>query len=317
MSTQPPSRTFAPLAAVLTSVVLWASAFIGIRAAGRRLPPGPLGLGRLTIALLGLLVICAVRREPLPNRQALKMALMPLLICGVLWFGAYNLALNTAERHVDAGTAAMIVYISPVLIALLAGIFLGEELPRRLISGCAVSFAGVVVIALPNASHLAGARDVVLCLVAATTLAAGAVTQKIVLRSLSGLQTITLCCAIGVITLLPFAGTLVHDLRSASAETVAYTAYLGIFPTTIGFLTWAFALARTDAGRLGATTYLVPAVSIVLAWIWLSETPSPTALLGGALCLTGVAISRRRRPSQPRPVVAVSPAVAVEAEGPS
>ena len=33
--------------------------------------------------------------------------------------------------------------------------------------------------------------------------------------------------------------------------------YLGVFPTAIGFVTWAFALNRTSAGRLGSTTYLV------------------------------------------------------------
>jgi drug/metabolite transporter (DMT)-like permease len=66
-----------------------------------------------------------------------------------------------------------------------------------------------------------------------------------------------------------------------------------VFPTAIGFTTWAYALARTSAGRLGATTYLVPAVAIVLAWALLGEVPPVLALAGGALCLVGVAISRR------------------------
>ena len=46
---------------------------------------------------------------------------------GVLWFGVYNVALNEGERRVDAGTAAMLIQVSPVLIALLAALFLGER----------------------------------------------------------------------------------------------------------------------------------------------------------------------------------------------
>ena len=68
---------------------------------------------------------------------------LPLLVCGLLWFGAYNVALNSGERRVDAGTAAMLVNVGPVLIAVLAGLLLGEGFPRALFVGCAVAFAGV------------------------------------------------------------------------------------------------------------------------------------------------------------------------------
>ena len=65
-------------------------------------------------------------------------------------------------------------------------------------------------------------------------------------------------------------------------------------PTALAFVTWAYALARTDAGRLGVTTYLVPPLTILTGWLLLGETPVATALVGGAICLVGVALSRRR-----------------------
>ncbi len=65
-------------------------------------------------------------------------------------------------------------------------------------------------------------------------------------------------------------------------------------PTALAFVTWAYALARTDAGRLGVTTYLVPPLTILTGWLLLGETPVTTALVGGAICLVGVALSRRR-----------------------
>ncbi len=67
--------------------------------------------------------------------------------------------------------------------------------------------------------------------------------------------------------------------------------YLGIFPTAIGFLTWAYALSRTTAGRMGATTYLVPPIAILIGWAMLGEAPAALAFVGGALSL--VVITRR------------------------
>jgi drug/metabolite transporter (DMT)-like permease len=74
---------------------------------------------------------------------------------------------------------------------------------------------------------------------------------------------------------------------------VIWTVYLGLGPTAIGFGLWAFALARTDAGRLSVTTYLVPPLAAVIGWILLGEVPPALALPGGLLCLAGVAIARR------------------------
>ena len=74
------------------------------------------------------------------------------------------------------------------------------------------------------------------------------------------------------------------------------------FPTAIGFVTWAYALSHTTAGRMGALTYLVPPVALALGWAILGETPPLLAIPGGILCLAGVAIARRR-PAAPAPAV--------------
>jgi len=77
--------------------------------------------------------------------------------------------------------------------------------------------------------------------------------------------------------------------------------YLGVVPTALAFTTWAYALTRTTAGRLGATTYVVPAIVVLMSWAFLGQTPRPLAYLGGALCLAGVAVSRgKRRRATPR-----------------
>ena len=276
-------------AAALVTVVLWASAFVGIRAAGEDLSPGPLAFGRLLIGsvILGLIVLA--RREALPRARDLP----AIVVCGTLWFAVYNVALNAGERRVDAGTAAMLVNVGPILIALLAGVLLGEGFPRRLLLGCAVAFAGVAVIGLATADASdSSSAGMLLCLLAAVAYAAGVVAQKLVLGRVSALQTTFLCCLVGTTTCVPFAPSLMGELDVAPSASIAWLVYLGALPTALAFTTWAYALARSSAGRLAATTYLVPLLSILLAWALLAETPPVLALAGGALCLLGVAVSR-------------------------
>lgn len=278
------------LVAALVTVVLWASAFVGIRAAGEDLSPGALSLGRLAVgsALLGVFVL--LQRGRLPGRRDWP----GIVVCGVLWFGLYNLALNAAEQRVDAGTAAMLVNVGPILIALLAGWLLQEGFPRALVAGCAVAFAGVVVIGLATSERgVAAGLGAVLCIAAAAFYAGGVVAQKPLLSRASALHVTWLAATVGLVVCLPFATTLADEVGDADASSIAWMVYLGVFPTAIGFLTWAYALSRTTAGRMGATTYLVPPIAILIGWALLAESPETLAFLGGALCLGGVVITRR------------------------
>src|ERR1700753_1996147 len=112
-----PSVRQLALGAALLTVCLWASAFVGIRYAGRDLGPGPLSLARLLVASAALGAMMLVRRSPMVGKPGLP----GVIIAGVLWFGAYNVALNAAERRVDAGTASLLVNVAPLFIAILAG----------------------------------------------------------------------------------------------------------------------------------------------------------------------------------------------------
>jgi len=110
----------------LVTVMLWGSAFVGIRAAGEAFSPGALGVGRLLVSSAILGAVALVRREPVPRGRDM----LAIAAYGVLWLGVHSVTLNAAERHVDAGTAAMIINTGPILIAVLAGIFLREGFPH-------------------------------------------------------------------------------------------------------------------------------------------------------------------------------------------
>lgn len=283
---------WAGLAAVTTTVVAWASAFVAIRWVGESFSPGPMAVGRLLLGSMVLGFFLLVRRRwiaPTGREWGL------LVGCGLSWFAVYNVVLNAAEQLLDAGTTAMIVQVGPILIALFAGVLLGEGFPRWLLIGGAIALVGGVLIGASTAqADNADLTGVLLTLVAAVTYAIGVLCQKPVLRRLPPLQVTWLACTVGALACLPYGPGLVSELGAASAGAVGGLAYLGVVPTALAFVTWAYALARMDAGRLGVTTYVVPPITVLIAWVLLDEVPPALALVGGGVALAGVALSRRR-----------------------
>lgn len=278
--------------AIGITILAWASAFIVIRGTGQFFSGGALALGRLVVGtlLLGIVVIIG-RKWVAPNRREW----LQIIGFGVLWFGAYNVALNTAEQSLDAGTTAMIVNIGPILIALGAGVFLREGIPKWLAIGAGVAFLGVVLIGFgTGAKELGNGVGIALALVAAVTYAAGVLLQKPALKRLPNAQVTWLGCAIGMVATLPFAGDLARDLADAPAHAIVGMLYLGAIPTALAFSTWAYALSRMPAGQLGVSTYIVPPLAIILGVLVFQEVPAVLAVVGGALCLVGVALSRRK-----------------------
>jgi len=280
------------VAAALVTVVLWASAFVGIRAAAVDFSPGSIALARLLVGVVALGAFALTRPWTRPSGRDVTF----IVAAGIAWFAGYNVVLNAAERLVDAGTAAMLVAVGPIFIALFAGLFLGEGFPRRLLAGCAVAFAGAVIIGVATSADGSATSStpfgVALCLLAALLYASGVTLQKPVLRNVSALQVTWLACLVGAIACLPFAPGLVDEASAADPVNLAWVVFLGIFPTSIGFTTWAYALARMSAGRAGAMTYLIPPTAIVISWIMLGEIPPVIAILGGLLCIVGVVVAR-------------------------
>jgi drug/metabolite transporter (DMT)-like permease len=146
---------------------------------------------------------------------------------------------------------------------------------------------------------LSGSRSgslggVALLVVAAVAYASAVVVQKPVLARVSPLSVTWYGCACATVACLPFAPGLVRELGSAGVGAVGWTVYLGLGPTALGFATWAYALRHSTAGRLAALAYLIPVVATVLGWAVLDQAPPELALAGGALCLVGVVVARRR-----------------------
>lgn len=297
-------RTF-PLLALGAALVLWASAFVVIGRVSNVFSPGALALGRLLVASVALGFLCTIRRRTW--RRPGRGDLIRIAVIGALWFACYNIALNAGQQRVDVGTAAMLTQVSPLLVAVMATLILGESSSWRTWVGLFVAFAGVSMISLASAGRERDMGGVVLCLLAAAVSAVGLIVHKPLLMNLSGLQIISLACAAGAVACLPYTGALTHDLARATGGEMALVVYLGVFPTAIAFIFYSYALSHMSVSGIAASTFLVPPLTIAMAWFVLGVSPAPVALVGGALCLVGVLFSRRQptahtRTPQPAPV---------------
>ena len=277
------------IAVVAVTVISWGSAFAGIRAALGAYTPGHLALLRYTIASLALAILAARTGMRLPRRRDLP----GLALIGLVGISFYNIALGYGEMTIPAGTASLLIASTPVWMALFATLLFHERLSSLGWLGIALSFAGAAVIALGTGGALGVDPRALIVLAAAVASAAYSLGQKPFLARYSALECTAYAIWAGTVLLLPFAPGLWAELRAAPAAATLAIAYLGVVPAALGYVLWAWILARVPAATAGSFLYLVPAAAALVAWAWLGEAPTPLAVAGGVLVIGGVILVNR------------------------
>jgi len=274
------------LAAALVTVVLWASAFVGIRAALTAYSPTHLAALRFMIASLVLAAYAIATRMRLPRRRDLP----ALGLCGLIGITVYNLALNAGERSVTAGAASLLVNTAPIWTAIWATLFLGERLRPWGWVGMALSFAGATIIALAGRGGQALNWSAGLVLLAAVAQSVYFVLQKPYLKLYRPVELAAYAIWAGTLGLLPFTPGLAAAVRAAPPATTLAVVFLGVGPAALAYGAWAVVLARVPAAKAASFLYLVPPLALLIAWGWLGEAPNAFALLGGTITIGGVAL---------------------------
>jgi drug/metabolite transporter (DMT)-like permease len=288
----PIAKPATPVLAAGATVLLWASAFPAITVADE-LGPAALSIGRLLVASAALAIVAPFMGVRRPRRSDLPL----IALCGLAGMTAYQLLLNAGEKVVPPGTASLLVATAPIYSALLAVLFLGEPSSRRRWTGSAIAFAGSAVIAATRGLSFGGAALIVLG--AAVVQAIYHTAQKPLLARYTGFEVAVYAIWGGTLFSLPWAGSLGPALTHASGRAVAATIFLGLAPSAIGFVLWAYATARMDVGRVTTSLYLVPVAAIAISFVWLGDAPGLVTLGGGATVLAGVVIANtgRRAPA--------------------
>ena len=294
------------LLALAATLVLWASAFAGIRAGLRAYSPGQLAVLRFAVASLVLVVYAGVAHFRRPELRDIP----GLALNGIIGITFYNLALNYGETRVSAGAASLLIASTPIWTALFAALALHERISPRAWVGVTVSFAGVALIASGEGEGIHLSPQALIILAAAVSSAAYMVQQKHFLGRYSALEFTAYSIWSGTLFMLPFGGGLFHVMRSAPANATLAIIYLGIFPGALAYVGWAYVLSHGPAGRTTTLLYIIPVLAIGIAWIWLGEVPKALSLLGGVIALGGVALVNMRTKAP----TAVPPILSTEGE---
>ncbi|MHB0874631.1 MAG: DMT family transporter [Anaerolineae bacterium] len=272
--------------AIVVTLLLWASAFAGIRAALRGYGPGQLALLRFLVASAALAGYGAATRMRLPARRDLP----GIALMGLLGITVYQLALNFGEVSVNAGSASFLVAAAPGITAILAVIFLHERLTVFGWLGIGTAFAGVALIAFGEGEGLSLSPGALLVLLAAVATSLYFIIQKRLLGRYSALAITTYGIWLGTIPMLVFLPGLLQQVRQAPVPATLAVVYLGIFPAATAYVTWAYALSLAPAARAATFLFLSPLLATAIAWLWLGEQLALLALVGGALVVVGVVL---------------------------
>jgi DME family drug/metabolite transporter len=286
------------------SAALWGTVPVAAEGIYRLAETNPLSVGffRLALSLL-ILVPTSLVSVPAGQWRVPRRDLLRLLLFGA-GMALYQVCYFAAIPRVGVTIAALVTLCTaPVMVALLAALFLGESLSRRVLLAMAGAISGTVLLVGVRPPQAGGSQQLLGGVLLALGAAFGFALVVLITRFLTwryhALQLITTGMGSGALLLLPFAlGT--GLALSYPPAGWALLLYLGLVPTALGYILFFYGLRFTPATVASIVNLLEPLASTVLAWYLFQERLGPTGLLGAALLLLAMFVLYWR-PSQRPP----------------
>lgn len=238
---------------------------------------------RTILGGLVLLVVALPRWKELRWKERWPIYVTSCFFNVILFFGLQTVGLV----YLPSGLFSVLVYLEPVLVGILAWMWLGEPLTPRKIVGLVLGFLGVAACSWQRLSGNGSWAGTVLGLMVAVSWAIGTVYLKRVQNKVDPLWLVTVQCLLGG-AVMTAAGSLTEhwsDIRWTAPflATLAFGMFIGV---STSWLIWFRLVQMGQVSRVAAVTFLVPVISVAISAIFLHE-PVTLSLFAGLVLIAG------------------------------
>ncbi|MBT9575369.1 DMT family transporter [Pseudomonas umsongensis] len=276
-------------------ILCWAYSPIGIHIGLEAYQPGHLALIRFLIASTFMAGVAGVMGISLPRLKDLPL----LAVLGFFAVSLHHIALNFGQREVSAGAASVLAQSTPLFSTLLAHFVLKERVNHWQWVCVLGGLLGAAVVVTGDRGF--GELDAhgLLILLAALSWSVYFAMQKRHSHRYNGLTMVCYTLWSGTILLLVYAPGLWSEVQKAPASVNLAVLILGIFPSALAYLAWAYVLAHSNVSRASISLYLIPPTAMLMASVALAERPSIMVVIGMIIVLTSV-LALNLKPSKSR-----------------
>ena len=281
--------------AALMTILIWGTTFISTKVLLKTFTPIEILFFRFSIGYLALL-LAYPHALKLTDRKQEKY----FIFAGLTGVTLYFLLENIALTYSLASNVGVIISIAPFFISIFAHLlFKNEKLTIQFIIGFIVALSGIFLINFNGSVvlKLNPLGDILAVLAALVWAAYALLTKKISEFHYNSVQSTRRIFFYGLLFMIPALWIFDFKLgltRLADPKQLANILFLGLLASALCFATWSFSVRAIGAIKTGVYIYLVPVVTVITSAIILKEQITPLAMLGAALTLGGLFISKRR-----------------------
>lgn len=280
-------RDFSIICAHAFTILIWGTAFPAIRMGLESYTPEHLTLLRLLIASFILLLFSFIYKLRLPDLKDIP----AIFMFGALGFTFYHIALNYGEKTVNAGSASLIVSVTPIVTAILTSVFLNEKMKLNGWIGGVISFIGIALISFSQGDAIQLNSGGLFILLAAISESLYFVFQTSYLKKYGFLPFTIYTILSSTVCMLIFLPGMYTEILAAPLEVNMSVIYLGLFPTVLPYIALAFIISHAGAAEATSSLYLTPVTACFIAWLWLGEVPTFVSIIGGVITILGIVIA--------------------------
>lgn len=291
----PVTERYLPYLSLVTATLLWSSSFIALKVAFRVYDPMFVIFGRMIVATLFILLFL----KPLRNLRYRKGDLKYLAFMGLCEPGLYFIFEALAVENTSASQAGMITGTLPLIVGIVAWIYLKEQMNALIFSGFILAIVGIILLTVSsevteNAPNpLFGNFMEFLAMITATGYI---ITMKKLSNRYSSLFLTTFQALIGTLFYLPLLFLPTTQLPTVLNPVSAFAiVYLGVFVTFGAYGSYNYGVSKIPASQATSFINLIPIFTLIMGVLILDDRLTPIQYIAVAIVFAGIYLSQHKK----------------------